>query len=95
MGDNEGGFLGALDEVGNGKGFTTAGDAEEGLVRFALLGAIDQLLNGFGLVTGRLEWAFKFEFHGVIVILATLSECYTKRVYGRIAVMGIVNLDIC
>ena len=54
VGHDDGRALGALDHVGHGKGLAGTGHAEQGLVRQAILDALDQLLDGLRLVAGRL-----------------------------------------
>ncbi len=59
VGDDEGGAVECGDDVGDGEGFSGAGDAEEDVV--AVLGvaeALDEGLDGLGLVACGWEWKF-------------------------------------
>jgi hypothetical protein len=51
VGQDEGGFLGLLDDVGDGEGFAGAGRAEQGLE--AVAGPLR--VDGVGLVAGGLK----------------------------------------
>ena len=59
MGQHQGGAIDLLDDVGHGKGFARAGDAEQHLLIVALQHAVRQLLNGLRLVAGRLIGGMK------------------------------------
>jgi hypothetical protein len=50
MGEDEGGALDLLDDLGHGEGFAGAGDAEEDLVFLSGAEAGDELGDGAGLV---------------------------------------------
>ena len=56
---NEGRALGFLDNLGHGEGFAGTGDAEQDLGLLLIVNALDQVLDGGGLVAG---W-FKFGNH--------------------------------
>ena len=65
--DDERRALHAVDDVGHGEGLAAAGDAEERLVLIAAAQAVDQLVDGLGLVAGGLEVGDEFELgHGSI-----------------------------
>ena len=51
------------DHVGHGEGLSGAGNAEQGLGRNAVLEALHELFDGFGLVAGGLEFGDEFEGH--------------------------------
>ena len=53
--------LDACDDVGHGEGLAGAGDAEERLVLVAAAQAVDELVDGLGLVAGGLEVGDEFE----------------------------------
>jgi hypothetical protein len=53
-GHDEGGAVGAGDDVGHGEGLAAAGDAEHGLVLVLLVEASDELIDGLRLVAGHL-----------------------------------------
>jgi len=55
VGDDQGGPLDGLDDVGHRKGLARAGDPEQDLVRMPPLDPPGQLLDGLGLVTPGLE----------------------------------------
>ena len=55
VGDDQGGPLHFLDDVGHGEGLAAAGNAQQGLVDQAVVDPIHQPLHGLGLVAGHLE----------------------------------------
>ena len=61
MRDDQGGFLGGLDQLGHRVGLAGAGDAED-LHLDVVVDAVDKFGNGLGLVAGgpvignKLEW---------------------------------------
>ena len=73
MGQNEGRFLGLLDDVGDGVGFAGTGGAEQGLVPLVLVQSADKLVNRLRLVAGRLEIGYKLKFGHEILHLGLPS----------------------
>jgi len=61
VGDDEGGPVKGLDDVGDGEGLAGTGDTEEGLVADAVADAPGQEVDGLGLVAGRLIGRNEFE----------------------------------
>lgn len=53
MGYDECRFLDPFDDIGHGKGFAGAGNAEEGRVFFASIYPVDEFLDGLQLVAAR------------------------------------------
>jgi hypothetical protein len=51
MGQDEGGSLDLLDDVGDGEGLAGAGDTEQCLVFLSRVQSLDELSDGFRLVT--------------------------------------------
>ena len=67
MGDDQGGPLHFLDDIGHGEGLAAAGHAQQRLVDQAFLHAIDQPFHGPGLVAGHLEVGCQLKIrHGYI-----------------------------
>ena len=62
MGNDEGGLLDLLNHIGHGKGFSGAGDAQQGFKLVSLLQALHQFFNGSRLVPhgGIIRMQFKF-----------------------------------
>ena len=67
VGEDEGGAVGLLDDLGHGEGLAGAGDAEEDLVLFAGGEAVDELVDGAGLVALGLVGGDELKVHlGII-----------------------------
>jgi hypothetical protein len=60
---DEGGALIAGDDIGDGEGFSGAGDAEEDLVHFAIFQAAQKLSDSLGLVALGREVGDELEVH--------------------------------
>ncbi len=56
MGDDKGGFLDPLDDIGHGKGLPGAGHPQEDLVFLPLQYPRAQFLDGLGLISRGLEF---------------------------------------
>ena len=54
MGQNQRRLVQLLDDIGHGKGLAGAGDAKKSFKLIALFKSFYQLLDGLGLVAGRL-----------------------------------------
>ncbi len=75
VGEDEGGAVGLLDDLGHGEGLAGAGDAEEDLVLFAGAEALHQLVDGAGLVAAGLVGGDELKVHvGIIAEERRLGE---------------------
>jgi hypothetical protein len=63
MGNDEGGALHLLDNLGHGEGFAGPGDTQKGLVVLAPFQVLGQLLDRLGLVTRRFIVGNEFKGH--------------------------------
>jgi hypothetical protein len=61
--ENEGRAIGLLNDFGHREGFAGAGDAEKDLMLVAGFQAIEELIDGGGLIAARLVVAVQLEFH--------------------------------
>ena len=61
--EDEGRALEALNDVGHGESLPGAGDAQQGYGRYALAQRLAELVDGFGLVAGRLIGRLELEIH--------------------------------
>ena len=64
VGQDEGGAVGLLDDLGHGEGLAGAGDAEQHLVLFSGGEAVDELLDGAGLVALGFVGGDQLKVHG-------------------------------
>ena len=67
VGEDEGGPVGLLDDLGHGEGFAGAGDAEQDLVLFAGAEALHQFVDGAGLVAAGLVAGDELKVHEGII----------------------------
>jgi hypothetical protein len=67
VGEDEGGAVGGLDDLGHGEGLAGAGDAEQDLVALAGAQTGEELLDGAGLVSFRFVGGDELEVHGEII----------------------------
>ncbi len=63
VGEDEGGALQLLDDIGHGKGFTGSGYAEQGLVFIVGTQRFRQLADGIRLIAGGLKFCIESKFH--------------------------------
>ncbi len=63
VGEDEGGAIGLLDNLGHGEGFSGTGDTEEDLVLVAGFEAAEELVDGGGLIATGLIVAAQLEIH--------------------------------
>ncbi len=67
MREDQRGPVALLDDLGHGEGFAGAGDAEQHLMLFACSEALDQLVDGAGLVSARLIGGDELKVHASIL----------------------------
>ena len=67
VGQNQGGPVGLLNDIGHGEGLAGTGDAQHDLLVKAQLQTAAQLLNGLRLIAGGLVRGVKFKIHGVLL----------------------------
>jgi hypothetical protein len=67
VGEDEGGTVGLLDDLGHGEGLAGAGDAEQDLMLFSGAEALHELVDGAGLVALGLVGGDQLKVHGEII----------------------------
>ena len=63
MGEDEGGAVDALDDLGHGEGFAGACNSKQDLMLLAGVEAVDELVDGAGLVAAGLVLGDKLKIH--------------------------------
>ena len=79
VGEDEGGALDVLDEVGHGEGFAGAGHAEQSLLADAGVQAGGELGDGGWLVAGGLVFGDELEFRHSFIIAQKLARARTCK----------------
>jgi len=64
VGEDEGGTVGLLDDLGHGEGLAGAGDAEQDLMLFSGGEAVHELIDGAGLVALGCVVGDQLKVHG-------------------------------
>ncbi len=81
-GQDQGGPLGAFDDLRHGEGFARAGDAKQHLIALMLVDARDQLLDGGRLIALRLEFGGQIETDAAFRLLRPLRTVRREHRHG-------------